>query len=176
MFLEWNLLFFIFSVSIGFSNIWGSAKKGTRWTNIDDLFHQFFACLLEISAKIFNHEWWWMRKCDETAYQRDMDLSSKLSMFSWPTGILVYCWKLVLQRFIATGMKKHGALQKCTNSAIRNWLSDRNWRKEFNLAFEHLSFGIFIGSFHTFQSRFGQSGLCCKQTYWMNLSGKTPHV
>lgn len=28
-----------------------------------------FACLLEMSAKIFSYEWWWISQCDETAYQ-----------------------------------------------------------------------------------------------------------
>lgn len=155
------------------------AKNRTKLTNIDDLFHQFllvcWKCLLKFSVMSGDELVCVMKQHTK----RDMDLLSKLSMFSWPTWILVYRWKLVLQRFVATGMKKHEALQKCTNTAIRNWLSDRNWRKEFNLTFKHFSSGILIGSFIAFQSRFGQSQICglyCKQTYWINPSGKIPRV
>lgn len=68
MFLKWNLLFFGSSVSIGFLNVWELVKRNKvnkYWWFILPV----FACLLEISAEIFNYERWWTGDCDGTAYQ-----------------------------------------------------------------------------------------------------------
>jgi len=44
-------------------------QKGNKVNKYQWFILSVFACLLEISAKIFSHEWWWAGQYDGTAYQ-----------------------------------------------------------------------------------------------------------
>lgn len=72
-------------------------------------------------------------------------------------------------------MKPYKNVQKLQSGAD----SEKNLRKEFNLCFKLLYFGIVIGGLIVFPLSFSQNlicGLCYKQTYWIDSSGNTPHV
>lgn len=117
--------------------------------------------------------WWNSIPNGIWTFRRSRTCSADLPGY-WYTAESLYCKGSLPQEW--RNMRPYRNVQILQSGS---WLSDRNLRKEFNPSFKHLSFGIVIGGLIAFQSRFSQSlicGLCCKQTYWTDPSGNTPHV